>query len=286
MFELLCKQPVYFHINFWLFVICALLVFTLCMLPQRVQSYHRGTVYLPVLPLTSNTRFPDRTDQLITLVFVALISLLYAVPQLPTETVEITKSTPKNNSETLISVWVARMIPLLLFSPLVIKYILSHFAIPRLSWKGIYSVFISLGIIYTFCVLINVSGFDKWLINITGTPAEQESVQYIRKNLTEAAILPMAVSAIVIAPLVEEIFFRGFIFSTLNQRISTPAAAILSGLFFGAIHFSLAQTITLSIFGVVQCYLYRRTGSILYPILLHTIFNANAFACIILFANA
>lgn len=282
MFELFCKQPVYFHINFWLFIICSLIVFALCLLPSRRQSYLKGSVSLPALPLTGNPRFPATSDQLLTVAYLALIIWLYGLPQLPKEAVESAQNTPTDdNTANIVSAWVGMLIPVFLYMPLIIKYICSHFCIPRLSLKSICYVFVGLGIIYTASNLLDKTGFFHWLIDITGTPAEQSSVQYIKENAYKAVIIPTALSVIVVAPIVEELFFRGFIFSTLNQRVSTPIAAVFSGILFGSIHFSLAQTIILSIFGVVQCYLYRHTGSILYPILLHFIFNSLAFITII-----
>ena len=281
MFELFCKQPVYFHINFWLFVVCSITVLALCVLPQRTQSYHKGAVSLPSLPITGNPRFPSTADQILTIAFIVLISWLYGTSQLPTEAVEATKNTPQDSTDAILSAWVGMCLPLFLYMPLIIKYIYSHFGIPRLSLKSICYVFVGLGIIYTAAYILDSIGFFRWLIDITHTPAEQDSVQYIRENAHKAIIIPTALQVIIVAPIVEEIFFRGFIFSTLIHRVSTPAAALFSGVLFGAIHFSLAQTIVLSIFGVVQCYLYRRTGSILYPILLHFIFNTLALTTII-----
>lgn len=281
MLELLCQQPVYFHINFWLFVSCSIAVFITCFFPQqRVKiSYADGHVTLPPTPLTAHQKFPDTIDQLLTLIFVALITLLYASAQLPKP--EVTPAPETTDSETALTAWFDVFFSFFLFSPLIIRYVIVHFGIIRISLKGFLYVVLSLAAIYAFSILINFTGLLQLLIHLTGTPAEQSAVQAIKNTSWSSVMIPMAVSVMIVAPIVEEIFFRGFIFSVLNKRIGLLAAAIMSGILFGAIHFSLAQTVILSFFGIVQCYLYHRTGSIVFPILLHFIFNTLAFIAII-----
>lgn len=286
MFELFSQQPLYFHINFWLFIVCSITAFISCLLPQRGMwiTCGSGKVYLPPRPLTTNKNFPDVVDQILALIFIAFITLLYASSQLPTHPTEAAEAAEKS-TDTVAIAWFNLFFTVCLFFPLVIKYIFSHFGKFNLNIKSFLYVIIGLFSIYAFSILVNISGLLELLIHWTDTPAEQVSVQAIKETPCAAAMIPMALSAIIVAPIVEEVFFRGFIFSVLNKRIGLPAAAILSGLLFGAIHFSLAQTIVLSFFGIVQSYLYRYTGSLLYPILLHFIFNFLAFCAILIAMN-
>lgn len=84
----------------------------------------------------------------------------------------------------------------------------------------------------------------------------------------------------VIAPLGEEIFFRGYFFSALRNWKGWLPAAIITGLVFGAIHIGSAPigyTVPLALFGFGLCLLYQQTGS-LYPcIALHALNNSVAF---------
>jgi membrane protease YdiL (CAAX protease family) len=83
----------------------------------------------------------------------------------------------------------------------------------------------------------------------------------------------------VIAPLGEELFFRGYFFGALRNWKGWMPAAIVTGLVFGAIHIGSAPigyTVPLAFFGFGLCVLYQRTGS-LYPcIALHAVNNAFA----------
>jgi len=84
----------------------------------------------------------------------------------------------------------------------------------------------------------------------------------------------------VIAPIGEELFFRGYFFRALRNWKGWLPAAVITGLVFGAIHIGSAPigyTLPLAFFGFGLCLLYERTGS-LYPcIALHALNNSVAF---------
>jgi membrane protease YdiL (CAAX protease family) len=83
----------------------------------------------------------------------------------------------------------------------------------------------------------------------------------------------------VVAPLGEELFFRGYFFAALRNWRGWIPAAIITGVIFGAIHIGSAPiglTVPLGFFGFGLCLLYQKTGS-LYPcIALHALNNAVA----------
>jgi len=98
----------------------------------------------------------------------------------------------------------------------------------------------------------------------------------------ESTVLLLLSAALtcVIAPVSEEVLFRGYVFSALrNWRGTWPAAAI-TGLTFGAVHLGSAPTVDLvplAALGFGLCLLYRATGS-LYPcIAAHSLNNSLAF---------
>jgi len=91
-------------------------------------------------------------------------------------------------------------------------------------------------------------------------------------------ILPLvAVLVLVAAPIAEEVFFRGFLFSTLRVRWGVFWAALASGLLFGAIHGSLGLLIPFTIIGMLLAYVYVFSGSLWTSILGHFAFNAIGF---------
>jgi membrane protease YdiL (CAAX protease family) len=98
---------------------------------------------------------------------------------------------------------------------------------------------------------------------------------------TTAAIVATAVLVTVIAPIAEEVLFRGYMFTALRNRAGVWGGAALNGVLFGAIHYSPDRPaeflVPLALFGMLLCLLYFKTRS-LYPcIALHAVNNAVAF---------
>ena len=79
----------------------------------------------------------------------------------------------------------------------------------------------------------------------------------------------------VIAPVVEELMFRGAGYSLL-ARFGEPAAVLLVGLLFGLVHGLIAGLVVLSIFGATLAWLRARTNSVYPGIAVHSMFNAIA----------
>jgi uncharacterized protein len=82
------------------------------------------------------------------------------------------------------------------------------------------------------------------------------------------------IAAAVIAPIAEEIFFRGFVYGGLRGRIGTLGAMLVSSLFFTALHFTLDQFIPIFALGLFLALLYEKTGSLYPGMLLHSSNNA------------
>jgi membrane protease YdiL (CAAX protease family) len=83
----------------------------------------------------------------------------------------------------------------------------------------------------------------------------------------------------VVAPVCEELFFRGFLFGALRKR-GLVVAALVTGVTFGLVHVGSAPIgflVPLAVLGVILCLIYERTGS-LYPCMaLHAFNNSIAF---------
>jgi membrane protease YdiL (CAAX protease family) len=94
-----------------------------------------------------------------------------------------------------------------------------------------------------------------------------------------ANALAVIVLVTVIAPLGEELFFRGFFFGALRNWRGPIVAAVLTGATFGLIHTGSAPVgylVPLAIFGFGLCVLYELTGSLYPAIALHALNNSIA----------
>ncbi|MDP0491051.1 MAG: type II CAAX endopeptidase family protein [Verrucomicrobiota bacterium JB023] len=83
------------------------------------------------------------------------------------------------------------------------------------------------------------------------------------------------ISGVIMAPVVEEIMFRGFLFRAGYGRFGFLRGAIYSTCFFVLIHFyDVPGSLSVGFFGIAACVLYRATGSLWTGIVFHMAYNA------------
>lgn len=96
-------------------------------------------------------------------------------------------------------------------------------------------------------------------------------------------IWPMLLVGIVLAPLAEEIFFRGLLFPALARPVGASWAAAITAALFAALHFNWVGLIPIFGLGVLLARSYHRTGSLLVPVFIHGLHNALILAFTILY---
>jgi CAAX protease family protein len=96
----------------------------------------------------------------------------------------------------------------------------------------------------------------------------------------------IAVTAVVmivmLAPVAEELFFRGFVFAGLRSRWPLWSSSLVSGLIFGLVHAptGITTVVPLAALGFALCWLYDRTGSLWPCVIAHAINNGLALALV------
>lgn len=87
---------------------------------------------------------------------------------------------------------------------------------------------------------------------------------------------------VILAPLTEEICFRGWLFGGFRTRFHLPVAAIGAGLVFGLLHYStgISAVPQLIVLGAIFAVVYEKTESLWPPIIFHMINNAYALTVI------
>ncbi len=80
-------------------------------------------------------------------------------------------------------------------------------------------------------------------------------------------------ATVLCAPLVEELVFRGLIYSRLKRGMPTFLAALLSALVFGAAHGTLLHLFFTIPMGLILCLFYEKFRSLWAPIIVHMGFN-------------
>ena len=90
----------------------------------------------------------------------------------------------------------------------------------------------------------------------------------------------LCVGTAVVAPVIEELFFRGVLFpalrslfATRSARITLTLAVVVDGVLFALAHFELLQLPGLAFVGAVLAYVYWRTQRLIPSMLVHASFN-------------
>lgn len=89
-----------------------------------------------------------------------------------------------------------------------------------------------------------------------------------------AGLAVLAIALVVVAPVVEELFFRGLLLGALRARMRDRYAVVVSAVIFGATHFQPLQFPGLAAAGLLFAALTVRTGRLGAAIAAHAAFNA------------
>jgi len=92
----------------------------------------------------------------------------------------------------------------------------------------------------------------------------------------DGAVLGLVPWLVVVAPLAEEVFFRGYLFRFLHERVGARVAYPLSAACFSLIHFHLPGLLVYFVVGLLFAWACRRTGTLAAPIVAHVTYNGAA----------
>jgi len=127
-------------------------------------------------------------------------------------------------------------------------------------------------------VMTTINSLIIELITLAHKPPENQiSVQVLEKSTKPEQRIVFALAALVMAPLVEEILFRGILYPLLKHHGYPRLALWGTSLLFAAVHIHFATFIPLFVFGVILVWIYERTDTLLAPILTHASFNTINF---------
>ncbi|HEX4901587.1 MAG TPA: type II CAAX endopeptidase family protein [Acidimicrobiales bacterium] len=118
------------------------------------------------------------------------------------------------------------------------------------------------------------------------TDADQADLEEPARELTDkaqgAGVLLLVLVVVVMAPLAEEVFFRGMLQRTLARSMPIWPAMILASVLFGVSHFQPLQLPALAAFGLVLSLLVHRSGRLGPAIWAHVGFNATTVVALLL----
>jgi membrane protease YdiL (CAAX protease family) len=104
--------------------------------------------------------------------------------------------------------------------------------------------------------------------------------EQVAPGLSPLASVSLVLLAVVIAPISEELFFRGVLFRTVRDRHGFWPAALASAIPFGLVHYvpspaidALVLQLTMVVTGLGLAWIYERKGTVVAPMAAHVAFN-------------
>jgi membrane protease YdiL (CAAX protease family) len=136
-------------------------------------------------------------------------------------------------------------------------------------------------------LVIASAKLSELLLQLAGLPTEkQDLIGMFAQADSAGLIIIMTFLAVVIAPVSEELVFRGGLFRHFRTRLPRWAALVIPGLFFASLHVNwhtlqgLSSLAPLTVLSVIFSLAYERTGKISTAIFAHALFNLNTILLI------
>jgi membrane protease YdiL (CAAX protease family) len=120
--------------------------------------------------------------------------------------------------------------------------------------------------------VLQACGYMQWMESL-GAETMQESVKLLQTTEDPMVLWLMALAAVLVAPLCEELLFRGYLYPVAKKFTGPWLAACSSALFFATAHGNLSALLPLFLFGLLLVWIYEKTGSLWAPIAVHFCFN-------------
>ena len=121
------------------------------------------------------------------------------------------------------------------------------------------------------------------LVQLSGSDAAPEQLILDEARAGGARTALALVAAVLLAPVAEELLFRGLLYRALRRRRGVVGALVISSLAFAVVHLDVAVTqplalVGLTLVGIVMALAYERSGSLVVPVAAHAAYNGTALA--------
>ncbi len=117
-------------------------------------------------------------------------------------------------------------------------------------------------------------------------PVAQTTVLALQATESLGMKVVFGIIALVLAPVAEELVFRGIFYPTLKQNGFPRAAWWGTALMFAAMHANVMTFIPLALLAFVLTWLYEHTGNLAASMIAHSSFNTLNFALLLLFPDS
>ena len=147
----------------------------------------------------------------------------------------------------------------------------------RSEVKGIpYAVILGRGYLIIFSCLLLQGALTQILTSLGHPPSDQNAMKMFKDCIAAEpnAFIWFAIGAAIGAPFVEEVIFRGLLYSGLRQKFDWLPTALISSFIFAFVHGDPWQFFGLFGLGFAFAWVREKTGSLSAPIILHAANNS------------
>lgn len=125
----------------------------------------------------------------------------------------------------------------------------------------------------SFFTGVGVSGISFiWLTLAGKIPALQAQIAAMNEGnqmVGGGKWYGVLLSAVIAAPIVEEVVFRGIVFGSLRKIMPAWLSVLVSAVVFGAYHINPVAIVYASIMGIIAGIVYEKKRNLIFPIILH-----------------
>ncbi len=161
----------------------------------------------------------------------------------------------------------------------------------RITWQQLGLVFSRpltiirygfLGGILLFIMVLGSGVVLEYLIPIE--PDLQPFAQLVAEAKDKKDLIILLVMGSFLAPLSEELYFRGLVYPVFRNRWGVASGMLVSSVFFAILHFDPIRFLPLVLGGIGLAYIYERSGSIVSSIFAHGLWNG-VMVCLLYLAG-
>ncbi|GAB6137576.1 CPBP family intramembrane glutamic endopeptidase [Halanaerobaculum tunisiense] len=151
---------------------------------------------------------------------------------------------------------------------------LQEFGLRRISLDSILKYGLCGGVVICFFIMLTNNLLHMLATKIYGiNPPTQQVIQSLLESDSNLNFILHSFLIIIIAPISEEIFFRGLVYPYCKSKFGAKLGLVLNGVIFGGAHFSGWVFIPTFLGGVILAWIYDQTNSLYSSILAHGVWN-------------
>ncbi len=151
--------------------------------------------------------------------------------------------------------------------------------LPRAVWVAVIALlaYLPVALFYSsvYQMLLKLVGYEGGV---------QDVLVNISKETRWSGRVVFFIAAGVLAPLFEEMFFRGMLLPVLSKRLRVEWAVVAVSLLFALVHWDVSQFVTLFLLSVTFCLAYIYSETLWAPMVMHGLYNSIVVAATIYFS--